>query len=148
MEVTLSSAAIAVMFMLILGLLLAGILAIASQRLFVYEDPRIDDVEEMLPHANCGACGTAGCRAFAEKLVQGELQPGKCTVNSADMNAAIATFLGVELGAEEKRVARLACAGGIHVAQQFFVTERNLALRMRACWPWPLRRVGAPDVHL
>lgn len=112
-----TSIAIAVAFMALLGLLLAAILAIANKQLFVYEDPRIDEVEDMLPHANCGACGTAGCRAFAEKLVQGELQPGKCTVNSPDMNAMIATFLGVELGAEEKRVARLACAGGSHVAR-------------------------------
>ena len=116
METALSSAAIAVLFMLVLGLLLAGILAIASQRLFVFEDPRIDEVEEMLPHANCGACGTAGCRAFAEQLVAGEQQPGKCTVNPVDMNQQIASFLGVDLGQEEKRVARLACAGGNNVA--------------------------------
>ena len=95
METALSSAAIAVLFMLVLGLLLAGILAIASQRLFVFEDPRIDEVEEMLPHANCGACGTAGCRAFAELLVAGEVQPGRCTVNPVDMNQRIAGFLGV-----------------------------------------------------
>ena len=109
--------AIAVAFMALLGLLLAAILALANKQLFVYEDPRIDEVEDMLPHANCGACGTAGCRAFAEKLVNGELQPGKCTVNSPDMNALIAEYLGVELGAEERRVARLACAGGTHVAR-------------------------------
>ena len=117
MEAALSSAAIAVMFMLILGLLLAGILAIASQRLFVYEDPRIDDVEEMLPHANCGACGTTGCRVFPEMLVAGEVQPGACTVNSAEMNQVIANYLGVELGSQEKQVARLACAGGSNVAR-------------------------------
>jgi RnfABCDGE-type electron transport complex B subunit len=115
-ETALSSAAIAVLFMLVLGLLLAGILAIASQRLFVYEDPRIDEVEEMLPHANCGACGTAGCRAFAELLVAGEVQPGRCTVNPVDMNQRIAGFLGVDLGQQEQRVARLACAGGSNVA--------------------------------
>ena len=103
--------------MALLGLILAAILALANKRLFVFEDPRIDEVEEMLPHANCGACGTAGCRAFAEQLVEGKLQPGKCTVNSPDMNAFIANYLGVELGAEEKRVARLACAGGSHVAR-------------------------------
>jgi Na+-translocating ferredoxin:NAD+ oxidoreductase RNF subunit RnfB len=114
--VSVTSAAIAVSFMLLLGLLLATILVIANKQLFVYEDPRIDEVEEMLPHANCGACGTAGCRAFAEKLVAGELQPGRCTVNSGEMNQIIASFLGVELGAQEKCVARLACAGGNHVA--------------------------------
>lgn len=117
MEFSLGSATLAVMFMLLLGLLLAALLVIANRRLFVYEDPRIDDVEALLPHANCGACGTAGCRAFAEQLVAGEVQPGKCTVNSKDMNQLIASFLGVDLGSEEKRVARLACAGGNHVAR-------------------------------
>lgn len=108
----------AIAFMAILGLLLAGILALANSRLYVYEDPRIDDVEAMLPSANCGSCGTAGCRAFAEKLVSGELQPGLCTVNSKDGNQRIANFLGIELGGQEKRVARLACAGGSNVARR------------------------------
>ena len=107
----------AVAFMAFLGLLLAIILVLASKRLFVYEDPRIDAVEEMLPHANCGACGTAGCRAFAEKVVRGELQAVKCTVNSRKMNQAIADFLGVDAGLQEKQVARLACAGGSNVAR-------------------------------
>jgi Na+-translocating ferredoxin:NAD+ oxidoreductase subunit B len=106
----------AVGFMAALGLLLASILILANRRLYVYEDPRIDQVEDLLPRANCGACGTAGCRPFAEMLVKGEIAPGKCTVNSASMNQIIADFLGVALGAGEKRVARLACAGGAHVA--------------------------------
>ena len=107
---------VAVGFMAALGLILATVLVIANRRLFVYEDPRIDDVEELLPHANCGACGTAGCRVFAEKLVAGEVQPGACTVNSTEMNQVIANFLGVDLGSQEKQVARLACAGGNNVA--------------------------------
>jgi electron transport complex protein RnfB len=110
---------IAVAFMASLGLLLAYVLVLANRRLYVYEDPRIDEVEEMLPHANCGACGTAGCRDFAEKLVGGVVKPGKCTVNSADMNQFIANFLGVDLGSEEKIVARLACAGGSNVAKRY-----------------------------
>jgi Na+-translocating ferredoxin:NAD+ oxidoreductase RNF subunit RnfB len=110
--------ALAVGFMSAFGLMLATVLVLANRRLAVYEDPRIDEVEEMLPHANCGACGTAGCRAFAEKLVAGELQPSGCTVNSIEMNQVIANFLGVELGSQEKRVARLACAGGDHVAKR------------------------------
>lgn len=109
---------IAVGFMAVLGLVLATVLVIANRRLYVYEDPKIDLVEDMLPHANCGACGTAGCRAFAEKLVTGESQPGACTVNSAEMNQQIASFLGVELGSQERRVARLACAGGNNVARR------------------------------
>lgn len=100
-----------------IGAVLAAILAFAGKKLYVYEDPRIDEVESMLPSANCGACGQAGCRAFAEKVVQGELAPGKCTVSTPGGIIAIANYLGVAAGAEEKRVARLACAGGNHVAR-------------------------------
>ena len=73
-----SSIAIAVAFMALLGLLLAAILAIANKQLFVYEDPRIDEVEDMLPHANCGACGTAGCR---------RLRRSWCKVSCSPANA-------------------------------------------------------------
>jgi RnfABCDGE-type electron transport complex B subunit len=100
-----------------MGVLLAAILAVADKKLYVFEDPRIDEVENLLPKANCGACGCAGCRAFAEKTVNGEIAPGKCTVSSPDGIVAIASLLGVNAGTEEKRVARLACAGGVHVAK-------------------------------
>ena len=99
-----------------LTLLLALMLIVANTKLYVYEDPRIDEVESMLPHANCGACGYPGCRPFAEALVKGDMLPGKCTVSSEDGRKAIAAYLGVDAGAEEKRVARLACAGGTNVA--------------------------------
>jgi Na+-translocating ferredoxin:NAD+ oxidoreductase RNF subunit RnfB len=83
----------------------------------VDEDPRIDAVEAMLPHANCGACGFPGCRAFAEGLVRGEALPGACSVGPPADRARIAAYLGVAVGAREKRVARLACAGGSNVAR-------------------------------
>ena len=100
----------------LLTLALAGLIAVANKKLYVYEDPRIDQVEDMLPHANCGACGFPGCRPFAEALVSGQVLPGKCSVSSDEGRSAIASFLGVALGAEEKRVARLACNGGKNVA--------------------------------
>lgn len=99
-----------------LTLLLAGMLTIANRKLYVYEDPRIDVVEDMLPHANCGACGYPGCRPFAEALVSGNALPGKCTVSSEEGRMNIASYLGVAMGSQEKIVARLACAGGTNVA--------------------------------
>jgi RnfABCDGE-type electron transport complex B subunit len=100
-----------------LTVLLATLLVIANQKLYVEEDPRIDVVEDMLPHANCGACGQPGCRPFAEVLVLGQSLPGKCTVSDEAGRVQIAEFLGVDVGSEEKRVARLACAGGTNVAR-------------------------------
>ncbi len=99
-----------------LTLLLAVMLIIANRKLYVYEDPRINVVEDMLPHANCGACGFPGCRPFAEALVAGKALPGKCTVSAEAGQVAIAEYLGISIGAEEKKVARLACAGGANVA--------------------------------
>ena len=100
-----------------LTIILAALLILANKKLFVVEDPRIDMVEEMLPNTNCGACGYPGCRPFAEALLKGEILPGSCTVSSEEGREEIADFLGVDVGAQEKRVARLACAGGINVAR-------------------------------
>lgn len=96
---------------------LTSLLVVANRRLKVFEDPRIDAVDDMLPHANCGACGYPGCRPFAEALVAGKTNPGKCSVGSDEDRAGIAAFLGVDVGAVTKIVARLACAGGTHVAR-------------------------------
>lgn len=111
-----SNLAVASGFMAGLGILLAGVLALASRKLFVYEDPRIEQVEDLLPKSNCGACGMPGCRGFAEKVVIGEVVPAQCTVSSLQQRKDIADLLGVAAGSIEKKVARLACAGGKHVA--------------------------------
>jgi len=103
---------IAVAILTGLGLLFAVILAVAYKKLKVYEDPRIDVVDSMLPKANCGACGAPGCHAFAEMVVAGEINPGKCTVSSPAAIERIARFMGVDASHEEKVVARLLCAGG------------------------------------
>ncbi len=99
-----------------LGFLFGIILSIAYKQFKVYEDPRIDVVEELLPSANCGACGEPGCRAFAEQVVTEGTNPAKCTVSSQEGILKIANYLGVEASQEEKRVARLLCAGGINEA--------------------------------
>lgn len=99
-----------------LGFLFGTILSIAYSRFKVYEDPRIDVIEEMLPSANCGACGEPGCRAFAERVVNDNVNPAKCTVSSEEGIITIANYLGVEASQEEKWVARLLCAGGINEA--------------------------------
>jgi electron transport complex protein RnfB len=89
-------------FMSVLGVLLGLALAIASRKWHVQEDPRIDAVDDLLPHANCGACGFPGCRAFAEAAVQGKVAPSGCTVNSKAGTAAVAAVLGVDAGSREK----------------------------------------------
>jgi electron transport complex protein RnfB len=98
------------------GTFFAIVIALANRRLYVWEDPRIDAVADMLPGANCGACGQPGCRPFAESLVAGQVVPATCTVLSADDRADLAGYLGVDVGAANRRIARLLCAGGCDVA--------------------------------
>jgi Na+-translocating ferredoxin:NAD+ oxidoreductase RNF subunit RnfB len=102
----------AVFILTALGLLFAILLAVAYKKLKVFEDPRIDTVEAMLPKANCGACGVPGCHAFAELVVAKKINPGKCTVSTPAGIENIANYIGVVAAHEEKVVARLLCAGG------------------------------------
>lgn len=101
-----------------LGLLFGIVLAVAYRFLRVDEDPRIAMVTEMLPGSNCGACGEPGCAGFAEAVVMKGRAPSGCSVASASDVEAIADALGVDAGAQIKRVARLHCAGGRSRATQ------------------------------
>lgn len=98
------------------GLTFGTLIALAHRKLRVWEDPRISGVEGLLPGANCGACGYAGCRAFAEATVRGEVAPARCTVMGEAEVETVAAYLGVDAGEAEKVVARLLCAGGSDVA--------------------------------
>ena len=99
-----------------LGLVFGVFIALANKQLWVWEDPRIEIVAQMLPNANCGACGLPGCRAFAEQAVDGKVTPAQCTVAGDAAREQIAGYLGVDAGEAVKNVARLLCAGGSDVA--------------------------------
>ncbi|HSK08421.1 MAG TPA: RnfABCDGE type electron transport complex subunit B [Vicinamibacterales bacterium] len=94
-----------------LGALFAGGLAFADRKLRVEEDPRIGDVLDVLPGANCGGCGLAGCQDFAVKVVAGEKGVTGCPVGGQDVAAAIGRILGVDVGERVRLVARVHCRG-------------------------------------
>lgn len=90
----------------------AVILYFVAQKFKVYEDPRIDEVEGALPGANCGGCGYAGCRAFAEACVkEGDLSDLYCPVGGNDCMGGVAKILGLEAVKKDPRVAVLRCNG-------------------------------------
>lgn len=95
-----------------LGLFFSIFLAIANQKLKVEENPLIGKINELLPGANCGGCGYAGCYDFATKVVEGKVSPSKCTVNEPENTKEIGKLLGVEVETSKKMVARVLCAGG------------------------------------
>jgi len=114
MDVTLILTSVAILGGM--GLVFGTLIALANAKLKVWEDPRIGAVEEALPGANCGACGYAGCRAFAEAAVNGVVAPAVCTVMGEEDRTDVAALIGVSAGEANKLVARLLCAGGNDVA--------------------------------
>lgn len=96
----------------VLGLILAVVLYLVAQKFKVEEDPRIDNVEKTLPGANCGGCGFAGCRAFAEACVKADdLDQLYCPVGGNDTMKAVAAILGFEVKEKAPMVAVLRCNG-------------------------------------
>lgn len=85
--------------MLGLALVFTITLGVAKVRLHVATDPRIDRINEILPGANCGGCGAAGCGSFARSVVEGKLAADGCPVGGADTSALIADIMGIELSA-------------------------------------------------
>ncbi|MDX9929155.1 MAG: Fe-S cluster domain-containing protein [Bacteroidales bacterium] len=95
-----------------LGIFSALILYFVAQKFKVFEDPRIDEVQEILPGANCGGCGFAGCRNFAEALVKADSFEGlNCPVGGASVMADAAAKLGREAVAVDPLVAVVRCNG-------------------------------------
>lgn len=88
------------------------ILYFVAQKFKVFEDPRIDEVENALPAANCGGCGYAGCRNFAEALVKNDDWDGLfCPVGGNEVMARSAAILGKEAIEQAPRVAVVRCNG-------------------------------------
>ena len=97
-----------------IGALLALGLGIASRKFHVEVDERVQEVEEVLPGANCGACGYAGCSSFAEAVINGDAEINGCPVGGEVVAEKIAEILGVEgENTNETVKAQLLCGGGI-----------------------------------
>lgn len=99
----------ALMLMGGLGLCASAGLAIASRIFRVEQDPRIDEVLDSLPGANCGGCGYAGCAALAEAIVAGKAEAGSCVAGGDDVAKAVAAVMGVDVSFNEPRLARGYC---------------------------------------
>lgn len=103
----------------VLGALLAVILYFVAQQFKVREDPRIGEVEKMLPGANCGGCGFAGCRAMAEALVsRDDISTLYCPVAGGEVMKAAATYLGKAAPEKKPQVATLRCGGSCQKRQK------------------------------
>ncbi len=95
-----------------LGALAAIVLYFIAQKFKVETDPKIEDVEEVLPATNCGGCGYPGCRAFAEALVKADdISDMHCPVGGNEVMKQVAEILGTEVEEKDPYVAVVKCSG-------------------------------------
>lgn len=125
MEIVISS----VILLGVIGGIAAVILYLAAKKFNVVEDPRIAEIEALLPGANCGGCGLSGCGAFARACVEkGNLQGLTCTGLDADGCRRVADVIGAEAGEYVRRVAVLKCQASCDL-----VDPRNHYEGIRSC---------------
>src|SRR5512143_413122 len=99
-------------------------LALAAKKFAVKVDPRVEAVREVLPGANCGACGFAGCQGYAEAVVgDPSLSPGLCAPGKAEVAAMVAKITGKVAPDVVPMVATVFCRGGECKASRRFVYD-------------------------
>jgi len=101
-----------------MGLVFGVVLGYANKKFHVAVDPKIPIVREALPSANCGACGFAGCDAYAAAVVEGGTPLNLCSVGGASVAEKIGEIMGVSVETLNPQVAFVKCKGTCSVAKE------------------------------
>lgn len=99
-------------------------LAVAAKKFAVKIDPKVEQVRDVLPGANCGACGFAGCQGYAEAVVANpEIASNLCSPGKASVAEQIAIITGKKADAKEPEFARIMCQGGLSKSVRKYIYE-------------------------
>lgn len=109
----------------ILGAIFGVCLAIASKKLAVHIDPKLEKLNKLLPGVNCGACGFPGCMGLAEEILSGRHDINTCKVIDDANKEKVANFLGQKTEKHIKKVATCHCFGGTKVKNRFEFTGQQ-----------------------
>ena len=109
------------LFLLGLGLTAAIMLSIASRVFYVWEDPKIEEVENALLGANCGGCGYPGCNAAAIAVVTGKAGADVCIAGGAEVALKVAAVMGVEVEIKEPEISHSSCHYSVSEADTKFI---------------------------
>lgn len=108
-----------IVLILAIALVAAFILYVASVKFKVIEDPKIDEIESVLPLTNCGGCGYPGCRPFAEAVSKASnLDDLYCTVGGNETMTEVSEIVGLAAVEREKTIAVLRCSGSSLVREK------------------------------
>lgn len=107
-----------------MGLLFGAMLGVADKVFAIEKDPKIDEILAVLPGANCGGCGFAGCAALAEAIASSTAPVDACPVGKKAVADMIARIMGIEAASEMKpKYARVMCLGSKDKAIDAFKYE-------------------------
>ena len=109
----------AVLVLSVMGCVFGLVLAIASKVFAVEVDPRVEEIAAVLPGANCGGCGFAGCAACAKAMAEGKAPLNACAAGGAAAAEQIAKIMGATVEATERKVAFVACNGGLQANTKY-----------------------------
>lgn len=98
--------------MLVIAVLFALAIVILGKKLSIESNQKTEEIRKLLPGANCGACGYAGCDALAKALSEGKAKVSDCNVNSKKNKTELAHLLGSEEDGGIETVAVVTCNGG------------------------------------
>ena len=115
----------AVVIVGITGLFFGCVLAFASIVFNVKKDEREEEILKNLPGANCGACGYAGCSAYAAAIVNDNAPVNSCPVGKDAVANKIAEIMGVKSEAVEAKVAKVMCGGDCEKAKDKYIYHGN-----------------------
>ena len=121
----------AILVLGIMGGVFGLLLAVASKVFAVEKDERIEPVTEALPGANCGGCGYSGCAAYAQAIVEGKAEIGLCAAGGSEAADKIASIMGKEPVAMERKVAVVMCRGNHASKKGLYEGIQDCAAAMR-----------------
>lgn len=110
----------------ILAGLFGLLLGYSAIRFRVEGDPVVDQINAILPQTQCGQCGYAGCRPYAEAIAAGEADINQCPPGGEAGIRALADLLGRDfkpLNAEH----------GVHKEKMVAVIDENLCIGCTLC---------------
>jgi NADPH-dependent glutamate synthase beta subunit-like oxidoreductase len=110
----------ATLLLLGLGLSASIVLAIAARAFYVWEDPKVLAISDVLPGANCGGCGQAGCAAAAAAIAAGQVPVNACVVGGFEVALAVGEIMGQKVEAREPEFSYTSCIYGVGEADPIF----------------------------
>lgn len=111
---------IPIVVLMAIGAVSGVLLTIAAKILSVKTDETVEKILEVLPGANCGACGFSGCEGYANAVASGKAGTSMCKPGGNDVAIRVSGIMGVTAQTSEREVAFVRCNGNCGATEEKF----------------------------